>query len=689
MRFLHLTIIRLSIVFLLGIVLGFSYSVDSKVAGITSIGVLAIFLVSFFIASKSDFFKTIYWFLSHILMFCIGFIASTFSLVENQKNHYIHYVEDDFQSIQAKIDNEFKDSDYYQKFVLAIHQIDNKKVHGKALLQIPQKHQVDSLNIGDKIFLNAKFKKFREAQNPQLFDYPRYMEHQEIYRYITIEEKRKFVSISQNEFHLLRWAEELRETIEASLLKAGFKKQQVNVIKALILGQKQDLKKSTYQKFSDAGIVHILAVSGLHVGIVLLILQYLFKPLNYIKYGKGLRLVFILFFLWSFALMAGFSPSVVRASLMFSLFAFATDIFKRRTNTMNLLALSMIFILIFYPKMIFQVGFQLSYTAVFGIIMLFPNLFKLYQPRYKLDKLIWSVICVTISAQLAILPLGLYYFHQFPGLFIVANVLVIPFLGIILSAGFIAIGLSLLEIMPEFLVLVVGHILDALLYVTEAISQYDSFLIKYIYFDEVMLVLSSIALFCFLIYQRSFQLRLLLISGLSVAALLLYFYHLKPNLFNQKTFVFHEIANSHIGFAKENKFQVFSSDTSLHKKDYLIKNIQLKYGKKQINIDTLRHFYRLTIEQKLVIIDKSAIYQPDWIKGNIVLLRDSPKINMNRLIECQPREIIADGSNYTSFVKRWKESAKKQNAVFYSTADDGFWQLETMKNEKIQQQISD
>ena len=113
------------------------------------------------------------------------------------------------------------------------------------------------------------------------------MEHQEIYRYITLREKRKFISIAQDEFNLLRWAEELRDNIEVSLRKAGFEKQQVNVIKALILGQKQDLKKSTYQKFADAGIVHILAVSGLHVGIVLLILQYLFKPLNYIKYGKG------------------------------------------------------------------------------------------------------------------------------------------------------------------------------------------------------------------------------------------------------------------------------------------------------------------------------------------------------------------------------------------------------------------
>ena len=681
MRFLHLTIIRLSICFLLGIVLGFSNSIDINVVVITSIGVLIFFITSFFIASKSDFFKTIYWVLSHLLMFSFGFIIALVSKVENQPEHYMHHIDDDFHSIQAEIDDQFKDTDYYQKFVLAIHQIDHKEVHGKALLQIPKKHQIDSLNIGDRIFLNAKFQEFREAQNPQVFDYPVYMKHQDIFRYLTLQEKREFVSKVHNKFNLLRWADNFRSNIEASLTKAGFKQQQVNVIKALILGQKQDLKRSTYQKFADAGIVHILAVSGLHVGIVLIILQYLFKPLNYIRYGKGIRLMLILFFLWGFALMAGFSPSVVRASLMFSLFAFATDIFKRRTNTINLLALSMIIILIFYPKMIFQVGFQLSYTAVFGIIMLFPNLFKLYQPKYKLDKLAWSVVCVTISAQLAILPLGLYYFHQFPGLFVVANVLVIPFLGIILSAGFISIGLSLLDQMPEFLVKLVGYILDGLLYVTEIISQYDSFLIKYIYFDDVMLVLSSIALFCFLIYQRSLKKRLLLLSGLSVAALLLYFYQLKPHLLTQKVFVFHEIANSHIGFAKGQTFNLFTSDSSLKKEDYLIKNIQLKHGKKQIKIDTIRNFYQLKNEQNLVVIDQSAIYKPDWIKGNIVLLRNSPKINFNRLIRYQPDQIIADGSNYTSFVQRWKRSAERQNAEFYSTADNGFWEYDIYNKE--------
>jgi competence protein ComEC len=119
----------------------------------------------------------------------------------------------------------------------------------------------------------------------------------------------------------------------------------------------------------------------------------------------------------------------------------------------------------------------------------------------------------------------------------------------------------------------------------------------------------------------------------------------------------------------------------LQKEDYLIKNIQLKHGKKQIKIDTLRNFYQLKNEQNLVVIDQSAIYKPDWIKGSIVLLGDSPKINFNRLMQYQPDKIIANGSNYTSFVQRWKGSAKRQNAEFYSTADNGYWEYNIYNKE--------
>ena len=679
MRFLHLTIIRLSLCFLTGIALGFALSIDSLISRSTFGVVLILFFLSFFLSSKIDLCKVIFWFFSHFLTFCIGFQIAEWDKIIHQSDHYVHHIKEEYHSVEASIQNDFKDTDYYRKFLLSIHRVDDKEVTGKALLQIPKKFMFDSLSIGDHLMFNTKFQKFRKAQNPSLFDYPEYMAHQDILRYVNLEKGQQLVIQRNDHFHVLRFAEELRQRIGTSLTKAGFEKHQVNLIKALILGQKEDLERSTYQKFADAGIVHILAVSGLHVGIVLMILQYVFSFFDRINYGKYIKLFFVLCFLWSFALMAGFSPSVVRASLMFTLFAFGFNLLKRRSDTLNYLAISMILILLFYPKMIYQVGFQLSYTAVFGIVMLYPNMIKLYKAKYTLDQFIWSVICVTISAQLAILPLALYYFHQFPGLFIIANVLVIPFLGIILSAGFIAIGLSLLEVIPSFLVKLIGWILDALLLVTDTVAQYDQFLIKYIYFDDIMLILSGMALLLFLIYQRSYQKRLLLISGCLVALLLLYYHRVQPDRFPQKAFVFHEIAHSHLGFAQGQTLHIFSNDSSLTTSDYLIRNMQMKYGKKQVEINSLENFYRLNEDKKLVIIDEAGIYKKDWIKGNIVLLRNSPKINLNRLIDYQPYQIIADGSNYTSFVKRWQETAKEQNADFYSTADDGFWEYSIKK----------
>ena len=679
MRFLHLTIIRLSLCFLIGIALGFALSIDPLVSRSTIGIVLVIFFLSFFLSSKNDLSKVIFWLFSHLLMFCIGFQLAEWNKIDHQSDHYVHHIEEEYHSIRASIQDDFKDTDYYQKFLLSIHRVNDKEVTGKALLQIPKKYAFDTLTIGDHLMFNAEFQKFRKAQNPSLFDYPEYMAHQDIFRYVNLDKDQHLLIQQNDRFHILRFAEELRQRIGTSLIDAGFEEHQVNLIKALILGQKEDLERSTYQKFADAGIVHILAVSGLHVGIVLMILQYVFSFFDRIKYGKYIKLFFVLCFLWSFALMAGFSPSVVRASLMFTLFAFGFNLLKRRSDTINYLAISMILILVFYPKMIYQVGFQLSYTAVFGIVMLYPNLIKMYRAKYKVDQFIWSVICVTISAQLAILPLALYYFHQFPGLFIIANVLVIPFLGIILSAGFIAIGLSLLEIIPAFLVKLIGWILDGLLLVTDTVAQYDQFLIKYIYFDDIMLILSSMALFLFLIYQRSYQKRLLLISGCFVAVLLLYYHRVQPDKFPQKAFVFHEIARSHLGFAQDQTLHIFTNDSSLTTSDYLIRNIQMKYGKKQVEIDSLENFYRLKEDKELIIIDEAGIYEKDWINGNIVLLRNSPKINFDRLLHYQPDRVIADGSNYTSFVEKWKVSAREQNAEFYSTAEDGYWEYSIKK----------
>lgn len=157
------------------------------------------------------------------------------------------------------------------------------------------------------------------------------------------------------------------------------------VIKALLLGQRQDISKGLLTDYQNAGAIHILAVSGLHVGILLLILTFILRPIDRFKNGKYIKAIGIIVFLWMFAFIAGLSASVVRAVTMFSFIAIGQS-FQKKTLIEFSLITSMLFLLLVKPMFLFDVGFQLSYLAVFGIIWVQPKLDSLYVPKYYLDK---------------------------------------------------------------------------------------------------------------------------------------------------------------------------------------------------------------------------------------------------------------------------------------------------------------
>ena len=153
--------------------------------------------------------------------------------------------------------------------------------------------------------------------------------------------------------------------------------------------------------------------------------------------------------LWCFALIAGMSASVVRAVTMFSFVAVGLS-FKRRKTILFSLISSAFLLLLVKPMFLFDVGFQLSYLAVFGIVWVQPKLANLFNCKYWFFRKVWSMCSVSIAAQMGVLPLSLYYFHQFPGLFFLSNVLIIPFLGAILMGGILVIILALSNMLPPF-----------------------------------------------------------------------------------------------------------------------------------------------------------------------------------------------------------------------------------------------
>ena len=253
----------------------------------------------------------------------------------------------------------------------------------------------NNLDVDAILVVRNTFQTLNPPLNPNQFDYRAYLENHDIYQEL-FQRNPHFLIIKPDRRSVLGLASMFRAEINSKLKNYPFTSSELAVINALLLGQRQDLSPEDYNNYADAGAIHILAVSGLHVGVILLIFSFLLKPLNKTKYGSIAKSVLLLFILWSFAFIAGLSPSVTRATTMFSVVSIAMNL-KRPTNIYNTLAISMFLILLFKPLYIFDVGFQLSYLAVFGIVWVQPILYNLWNPKLWILNKFWSLFTVSIA----------------------------------------------------------------------------------------------------------------------------------------------------------------------------------------------------------------------------------------------------------------------------------------------------
>lgn len=304
--------------------------------------------------------------------------------------------------------------------------------------------QHQKLLYGSRLLIGGKPQIIEPPKNPDAFDYRQLMRNKGIvYQHFVRQENWQPIadapafSLRGTALQLQQWADRTLERAIGSPTEAG-------LAAALVIGLKDDLDDRLLQAYSATGIMHVLAVSGLHVGILFTLLSLLLRPLQHHERGRLLFSAVVLAVLWSYALITGLSPSVMRATLMFSLFSIA-QLFDRRGSSFNTLAVSAVILLAYDPLMLFQVGFQLSYAAVAGIMYFYPRFYGLWKapdlPLGIADK-IWSILCVSAAAQLATFPLGMYYFHQFPNYFLLANLFAVPLAFCILSGGIIVLLLS-------------------------------------------------------------------------------------------------------------------------------------------------------------------------------------------------------------------------------------------------------
>lgn len=655
--------IKICFCLITGILIGYYFTIPTTVSIIL---IITSYLFVFSILNahnkkvKQPISLSIYTYLS---FFFIGIFSLNIHTHYRQLNHYSNTLKKEgYNESVLQIYKQLKPNQYHQKYLAKVKQINTKKVSGIILVQTDT---LQKLNIDDILFTKGSVKTINRPLNPHQFDYSAYMKKQQVYHQVSLNAKNTVQLKATTSIY--GYASKIRSRINATLKKHHLSKENLSIINALLLGQRQDISKETYTEFTNSGAIHILAISGLHIGLLMLILSWLLKPLHYFKFGKNIIPLIIVIILWLYAFLAGFSASVVRAVTMFSLFTIA-HYHKRITNTYNTLFISAFILLLFNPFYLFDIGFQLSYLAVFAIIWIKPLFDQLWSPKNILLRKGWDIFSVTIAAQLGILPLSLYYFHQFPGLFFITNLVIIPLLGLLLIIGMTTLLFAYYGWIPKFLILTLDTAIQLLINFVHYISSKEAFLFTNISFNHLNLITAYCLIITTILLWKKSSFRNLVLVLTSILSIQLANLSNKSEYHKEEFIVFNQYKSTLIANRKNN-----SLTYSANNNQYASKKL-LDYSTNEfinnIKQDSLKNVY--TINQKLILLlDHNGIYDVS-LKPDIIVLTNSPRINLNRVIEqLHPKKIIIDNNNYKSYIQHWKATCIKQKIPFHITCEKG------------------
>ncbi len=401
------------------------------------------------------------------LFIILGIITVKFQNPWITSNYYGKYLNGDNKEILFRVEDiHLKDN--WIKLIGEVRTIRNKQdkvipSNGKLLLYIEPKEITPGY--GQLIKLSTKINTIPGPKNPNAFDYKTYQANNDIY-FQGFCKGDYWSSTNKYESTFQIIANRIRAKLLILFKSALGNGQEYAVGSALVLGFRDDVSEEINNAYIQTGSIHILAVSGLHVGIISGFLGLL---LGMIKYNslkiRLLKLLIILVFLWGFVLIVGAGGSIIRAAVMFSIIHTGSMLAKRK-YTYNTLAASAFVILIWNPKMLYDVGFLLSYAAVIGIITIQPLLKRLWYPESKIIKMIWELSTITLAAQIATIPLVLYFFNQTSIYFLISGIIVVPISTIAMYAG-IALFISnlILPILNGF----IGSIMYGCLYLMNSI----------------------------------------------------------------------------------------------------------------------------------------------------------------------------------------------------------------------------
>lgn len=553
-------------------------------------------------------------------------------------------------------------------------------VSGHIILYFRKDSIVPPIKYGNQVVFRRPIQSVKSTGNPGAFNYKQYAAFQDIYHQVFLKPGEWIVLKNKQINQFKQFLITSRENIIAILRTHIRGSKECGLAEAMLIGYKVDLDKDLVQAYSNTGVVHVIAISGLHLGLIYWLLTLFIRPLARNKKLPWVKPIIIISGLWLFSLLTGGSPSVLRSAVMFTCLVTGESLSKE-TTIYNTLAASAFLLLCYNPFWLWDVGFQLSYLAVLSIVIFNKPLYHLFYFPNKLIDAVWKLMAVTIAAQILTTPISVYYFHQFPTLFLLTNLLAVPLSSIILLGE---IGLCIVSFIP-LISSTLGEVLHWLISLLnnfiELINHLSLAVIKnlYVTIPQILLLYAITTALSWWLFHKNRQ-------AVIMASLCLVFFvslrtiSLTQSANQRKIIVYNVSQKTAMDFINGRNY-FFKGDSSIINNKFL-QNFHLTPSRLLHRIypmDTLGGLVKLPPlflfgKTRILIIDNSSQFIPtdQKIKVDLVIISKNPRLYINVLlatVECP--QIVIDSSNPIWKATQWITDCKAAGIACHSVAING------------------
>ncbi len=693
-------VVRAFIPYLAGILLAIHSGLDNP--KLIILLPLALLLCLVLLRFKKIAYSYRYAFISGLLIstmfFALGLMMTYINTPINKENHFSQF-DQNFKWATVRIYEPPQEKEKTIKLQVKVYSLTDSNhtisVSGKAICYLEKTKKALLLKYNDELIIPFVFNDIKPPGNPDEFNYKRYLSFHGIYQQAYISSGQWF----KIKHHTSKWfytfTDRLRIHFNATLKRYLGQGREYKVAAALLLGERGLLDKDLIRAYSGAGAMHVLAVSGLHIGLVYGLLWIIFNALPFLKRRKYLKAILLLSAIWIYASITGLSASVSRAAIMLS-FMIGSKMLNRHSSLFNSIIASAFILTLNNPYSVTEIGFLLSYLAVSGIVIIQPKLYRLVYTRFWLIDKIWMLACVSISAQLSTFPIAILFFHQFPIYFLFSNLIVIPMATLILYTGISLFALSwipqLSKLIAQFLYFFI-HLLNQSI---DKINLLPSALLTGLELSKVetIIIFISMLMLTLFILRNQFSMLIGSFLGLLLFITSLSFTHIKQQ--RQKEFIVYNISKvTAFQFLQGTSSCLIADSTLIANKDKMLFHIKhhwWKRGLKQVKIVASKkmdaglteclqnkiyekgHYFNFQ-QYKLFVVDdplpEMNIETPEVM--DCILIAKSPPVTIkNLLLFFKPRLIIFDHSNRKYLIDKWIASCKSLKIPYFNAAKKAF-----------------